>query len=429
MEDRKRRFDDQNDVTPKIAEVLKKLGTGSTLFDGVHIFTPHADVPDDSALRLVFLGLDKPYSKQDGTAATAEAQEYVRQHGTKPRYRGNRLLFVAADQGSLSRLRDCVRTALAWQSIVDDIESNRLNIDRLQQKQAEKELESADAVVPKAARECFKWLLCPAMKAPTDREVLIEAYPIATSGSSFSAELDRVCKDNELVIEKWSPIHLRTELQKLYWKADRAAVGAMAVWGDLEKYLYLPRLKNRGVFEAAMQQGAKTQDFFGTALAENGGRYEGFKLGDGFVQLDDTLLLIEPAAARAYQAALASQETKAKTSELTPGPVAGAGSGTGAGGEVAVGAGGSAGAGGSTAAQPGRFFASVQVNASTAKMDLVTLAEEIIGELVRDPNATVTVVVEVAAEFPKGPAANLKRAVSENVANLKTLKFKSSGWE
>lgn len=43
--------------------------------------------------------------------------------------------------------------------------------------------------------------------------------------------------------------------------------------------------------------------------------------------------------------------------------------------------------------------------------------------------ATVNVVVEVSADFPNGPSANLKRAVTENVANLKTLRFKSTGWE
>ena len=55
MEDRKRRFDDKTEVRGKIAEVLKRVVGSATFFDGVHIFTPHADVPDDSALRLVVL--------------------------------------------------------------------------------------------------------------------------------------------------------------------------------------------------------------------------------------------------------------------------------------------------------------------------------------------------------------------------------------
>jgi hypothetical protein len=53
MEDRKRRFEDRNEVRGKIAEVLKKLAGNISFCDGTHIFTPHADVSDDGALRLV----------------------------------------------------------------------------------------------------------------------------------------------------------------------------------------------------------------------------------------------------------------------------------------------------------------------------------------------------------------------------------------
>src|SRR5271155_5385397 len=45
MEDRKRRFDDKTDVQKKIEEVVKKLFANAPLFEGVHVFTPHADVP------------------------------------------------------------------------------------------------------------------------------------------------------------------------------------------------------------------------------------------------------------------------------------------------------------------------------------------------------------------------------------------------
>src|ERR1035437_9763821 len=55
MEDRKRRFNDAQDVRPKLAEALRKLTAGASFFEGVHIFTPHADVPDDTGLRLVCL--------------------------------------------------------------------------------------------------------------------------------------------------------------------------------------------------------------------------------------------------------------------------------------------------------------------------------------------------------------------------------------
>jgi predicted AAA+ superfamily ATPase len=91
-------------------------------------------------------------------------------------------VFVAPDQGSLLRLRDCVRTALAWSSIVKDIQGGRLNIDRLQEDQAKKQLESAEGAVPGAARECFKWLLCPVMTSATSRDASVEAFPLSTGG-------------------------------------------------------------------------------------------------------------------------------------------------------------------------------------------------------------------------------------------------------
>ena len=55
MEERKKRFEDKNEVRGRMAEVVKKLAAGATFFDGTHIFTPHSDVPDDTALRLVVL--------------------------------------------------------------------------------------------------------------------------------------------------------------------------------------------------------------------------------------------------------------------------------------------------------------------------------------------------------------------------------------
>ena len=97
MEDRKRRFDDRSEVRGKIAEVLKKLVGSATFFDGVHIFTPHGDVPDDSALRLVVLSPEHWYSRDEERQAFDAVLDYVRNNGTKPRYRGNRLVFLAPD--------------------------------------------------------------------------------------------------------------------------------------------------------------------------------------------------------------------------------------------------------------------------------------------------------------------------------------------
>ena len=83
MEDRKGRFNDQNEVRGKVADVLRKLIGGASIFGGSHIFTPHADVPDDGALRLVFLPPEKYYSKQEMRIASEEVIDFVRNNGPK----------------------------------------------------------------------------------------------------------------------------------------------------------------------------------------------------------------------------------------------------------------------------------------------------------------------------------------------------------
>jgi uncharacterized protein len=427
MEERKQRFDDLTDVREKLDEVLKKLVAGATLFDAAHRFTPHADVPDDGALRLVCLPPDHWYSRDESRLAFDAVLDYVRNNGTKPRYRGNRLVFLAAEHSAHGRLADCIRIALAWGSIVEDVSKGRLNIDLFQKEQAEKERASAEAVLPRVARECYKWLLCPVQHTPTEPKPEVEAFQLNTSGSSLGNELERVCAENELVIPTWSPIHLRTKLTELYWKPEKPAAGAMAFWEDTMRYLYLPRLKDRSVLEQAIVKGAATRDFFGTAYGHKDGKYDGFKFGDTNIQLDDTLLLIEPSAATTYEATIAPAPSTSRAGENPPPPWGG--------GEQPppprpgskskpppIGAGGAA----PGEPRPRTFIGTADVKAESAKMRLRDIADEIIAVLAGDPQATVTVTVEITAEFPTGASDQIKRAVSENAQQLG---FKNKTWE
>jgi predicted AAA+ superfamily ATPase len=436
MEDRKRRFDDNTDVRGKIAEALKKMVGQAAFFDGLHIFTPSSDVPDDSALRLVVLAPEHWHSRDEDRASTAAVLDYVRNNGSKPRYRGNRLIFLAPDMAILNRLRDVARTALAWHSIVEDVKEARLNIDLLQKKQAEKELQSAEEVVPRAARECYKWLLCPVQNTPTDPKITVEALPLNTSGATAGTEIERVCLDNELVITTWSPIHLRTKLKDLYWKDGRTAVAAMTFWEDSLRYLYLPRLKNKDSLIKAIRSGTTSKDFFGTAYGQQGDKYEGFMIGDPSAQVDDTLLLIETNAAMEYAAAIQREQLKAaataagETSAVSHSPMPSISAETSRGSDPMVGA-KSHGASAvpapmATAPKALSFHGSIQVKPNAAKVHLVQIAEEIISILAADPNASLSITLEISAEFPSGASDQIRRAVSENATSLG---FKTKSWE
>ena len=426
MEDRKRRFDDRTEVRSKIAEALKKTVSNATSFDGVHIFTPHGDVPDDTALRLLVLPPETWYAREENRLAVEAALEIIGKNGSKPRYRSNRLLFLAPDHGALSRLNDATRVALAWGSIVEDVKEGRLNIDLLQKNQAEKELKSAEDALPRVVRECYKWLLCPMQDVPTDPKPGVEAFALNTTGGSIGSEIERVCADNELVITTWSPIHLRAKLKELYWKNGQNAASTAGFFEDTLRYLYMPRLKSRDVLAQAIRAGAASKDFFGTAYGETDGKFEGFAFGGGNVVFNDTLLLIEPLAAQAYEDA----------NRAVPAPAAPAVATTTSGVAKAPSTYNPNGATSlpspatpvltPAAAKPKTFYGSAEVPPATAKMRLVQIAEEIVSVLTSDPNATVRLVVEISAEFPDGASDGVKRAVSENA---RSLGLKSADWE
>ena len=196
----------------------------------------------------------------------------------------------------------------------------------------------------------------------------------------------------------------------------------MAFWEDTLRYLFLPRLKNRDVLAHAIQSGAKSRDFFGTAYGQSGEIFDGFQFGNAGVQFDDTLLLIEPETAKLYE------EKQSKPSEPSAKPTGTDGFAEPASPKFPPQ--GIDGSGAPTTAIPQpkarSFHGMAEVAPATAKMRLVQLADEIISVLSSDPNAVVKVTVDIAAEFPDGATDQVKRAVSENA---RTLGLKNNDWE
>ena len=302
MEDRKRRFQYKEDVIPAIRDRVQK-SFASGLFAGVHVFTPSADIPDDWQMRLLVLPPDAHYSRSGHSVAQERALDILKKRGDQPRFKQNRLIFLAPDYDNVARLRDLTRSMLAWQSIVSEINEMKLNLDQFQARQAKKSLEEANETLRRMVRETWKWLLAPVQDAKPGKglsEIHWEAFPVNPGAMNLTQEIERVLKENELLITEWAPVHLLKLLRDWFWKDGVQDVGAVNVWQQTCQQLYLPRLLNDHVFHHTVQAGAESRDFFGLAQGKEENRYIGFSFGERTSIFLDTILLIEPGVARAY---------------------------------------------------------------------------------------------------------------------------------
>ena len=433
MEDRKRRFQDKEDVFPLIRDKLQKTFAPG-VFGGIHIFTSSGDVPDDWALRLVILPPDATFSRTAENLATVRAAEILKNRGEQPRQKQNRLIFMAADADTVNRLRDQVRSVLAWQSIVSDVREARLNLDQLQSRQASKSFEDANDALARMIKETYKWLLAPMQEATSAKdgkggisEVIWEHHPINPATINRTQEIERILKDNELLITEWSPIHLADQLRKWFWKEDVPVVGALNVWQKSCCYLYLPRLSNSNVFSQALAAGAGSRDFFGFAYSLEDNRYLGFTFGQTTTPiLDDALLLVEPKAAAAFADVLRVEEEarNTRTTILTTDTSLTGTSTPQLGVEQTKVPG--------LVTQPEAvakkrvFFGTVELDPVRAKLQFADVVDEVLIQFASRAGVKIKVSIEIQAESDAGFDDGIQRAVRENCAQLK---FKNSGFE
>ena len=430
MEERKRRFQDKEDVFPAIRDRVQK-SFASGVFGGIHIFTASSDVPDDWQLRLVVLPPDAAFSRSGQSLAIDRATEILKNRGDQPRFKQNRLIFLAADYDSVSRLKDQVRSTLAWQSIVSDIKEMKLNLDQFQSRQANKSLEDANEALRRMIRETYKWMVAPMQEARPGKglsDIQWEHFQVNPGAPNLSQEIERVLKENELLITEWAPIHLATVLKNWFWKDDAKEANALNVWQQSCQQLYLPRLKDDTAFQHTLAAGAESRDFFGFAQGKEDGRYVGFTFGRRTsLFLDSSLLLIEPVTAAGYAEAqrAAEEAARPKPTETVPGTT-----GTG---EAPPRAEDSAkptypagGNGGLPQATKKQFYGSIELDAIQAKKQFADLVDEVVLQFTSRPGVKVKIAIEIQAEAATGFDDGLQRAVKEN---CNVLRFKNAEFE
>ena len=429
MEERKRRFQDNEDVFPAVRDRLQRV-FASGIFGGTHVFTTSGDIPDDWQLRLVVLPPDSAFSRSGQSLAIDQAAEILKNRGEQPRFKQNRLIYLAADFDSVSRLKDQVRSTLAWQSIVTDIKEMKLNLDQFQSRQASKNLEDANEALRRMIRETYKWLLAPMQEARPGKglsEIQWEHFSVNPGAQNLSQEIERVLKENELLITEWAPIHLAKVLKDWFWKEDIKEISALNVWQQSCQQLYLPRIKDDTAFQHTMAVGAESHDFFGFAQGKEDGRYAGFSFGKRTsLFFDSSLLLIEPVSAAGYAEAQraaeeATRPTPADSDTPTIGSVTQPPRAEEAGTTPYTATGSTA-----KASVKKQFYGSIELDAIQAKKQFSDLVDEVILQFTSRPGVKVKINIEIQADSATGFDDGLQRAVKEN---CNVMKFKNAEFE
>ncbi len=402
------------EVVARIQKDAKKRGD----FAAVHACPEvNGDVADEPTARLVVLPPKQPHKKgMKDSAAIAAAKAILEGRGTGPRLERNCLLFLAPDMKDLDALLNAVAHYLAWKSI--ERESTPLNLDKFQETQALGKVKEFDSTVDVRLQGTYIWGLAPRQSDPASE---IEWEEFKVSGEGSLGERASVRFTTEWVLRTKLPgVELRSILDKYLWtERDHVNVTQLGEW--FARYMYLPRVTNRGALEGAVQDGASVltaEDTFAVAAAYDDAkkRYSGLRVGEGqLAVIDRSTLIVKTEVARA-------QREREKGASWPPGR-----HGSGEMGKVDAPAPneGSAIAVGPKL-PPNVFIGSVKVDGERVVKETGRVVMEVLEHLSVLPSAEVQVTLEFRVSVPDGVKDDVVRTVSENA---KTLKFQTFSFE
>ncbi len=413
-------------VVEEIQRRLQREQGGGGGFVRVHACpASSADVADERCVRLVILGAEAAYERNnESSAARQAAEKLLESRGSSPRQYRNTLVFLAADSRLMQHLDEAVRLYLAWESVDEDKGEDRLDLSAGQARQVANRLKQSTETVEQRIQEVFCWLLVPGVSDPKSKE--IEWQAIRLSGQDRLAERawKRLTRE-QAVYHEMGGVVLRMEMDRVpLWTEAHVELGMLADY--FAKYLYLPRLRDDSVLEAAAAEGVGLltweSDTFAYADAwdDRAGRYLGLRAGMPMaIRCDGGGLLVKPSLAgeqiRKEQEARPQPEPDGPEPRL---PGVGPCPGGESGGETAIPA--------KVERPPKRFFGSVQVDATRISRDAGKIAEEVVQHLAKELMSDVEVRIEISAKAPGGYSEDVVRTVTEN---CRTLKFDSSGFE
>jgi predicted AAA+ superfamily ATPase len=380
-------------------------------FDAVQVApASSAEVPDEAGgVRVVVLGVAHSHNGRDASEALTEAKDILMQRGSTPRVYRNMLVFIAADARLLDNLKDAVRASLAWGEIVRDTE--RLNLTQSDSALAKAKLAEANETAKTRLKEAWCYLHYPAQEsAQADVEWVSGKIP-AQDGLLARASKKLVAEEG--LLTELGPTRLDRDLQKYIWNG-KPHLSLKDLRDYLNRYIYLPRLKNQEVLIKAVQaavSGMLPGPFaYAERWDEKTDTYLGLAIqgaGNSAVVVDSDSVIIKPDVADAHRPAPTQPSPTEDQGEKGDGATGVAEQPTG-GTPVAAPA----------EKKPTRFAGVVMISAERPAKELHRIVEAIVEQLTTLPGSEVKLRLEIEAEVPAGLERAKVRTLIENANTL-----------
>ena len=199
---------------------------------------------------------------------------------------------------------------------------------------------------------------------------------------------------------------LDRDLQKYIWN-DKPHLSLKDLWDHLNRFTYLPRLKDQTVLVQAVQRAITEMVPGPFAYAERwdeeSGEYKGIAIeaaGNALVVIDSDSVIIAPNVAEQHRPATGPTDENGASGddddvdvdgEKPPKPDAG---------------------------DPRRFIGTVMISPERPARDMLQIVEAVIEQLTTLPGSDVTLKLEIDAEVPGGLDRSKVRTILENANTL-----------
>lgn len=381
-------------------------------FDAVQVAPgSSSDVPDEAGgVRAVVLGVAHSHSGREGSEALTEAKDILLQRGTTPRVYRNMLVFLAAEQRQLDNLKASMRSALAWAEIVREID--RLNLTQSDSALAKAKLVEANETLKTRLKEAWCYLIYPVQEtAQADLEWTTAKVP---AQDGLLARASKKLVSDEGLLPELGPARLDRELQKYIWNG-KSHLHLKDLWEYLNRYTYMPRIKNREVLAKTVQAAVGGMLPGPFAYAERWDEakktYAGLAIdhaGGAQIVIDSESVIIQPDVAEANrpQPAVVPEDGGSApgatppvhgggptgTPPIVPGPV--------------------------VEKNPTRFSGTVMISPDRPARVMHQIVEAIVEQLTTMAGSEVTLRLEIDAEVPSGLDRAKVRTLIENATTL-----------